>query len=316
MQLHYCYVEGGNFGDDMNTWFWDEIFPDYKSLAPSVTMFGIGSLLWRRQFDPFEHVLVMGSGAGYGVTPERVPDHAEIGWVRGPHTAKLMSLDDARWITDPACMVPDFARFANVRKRGDILLIPHVGTARLKLSWERIAERAGASYLSPANDAELVISRIAAADLVITESLHGAIVADAFRVPWVVIAISPTFNTFKFGDWAASMDLDLKAISALNGAKRLFRAYRSLGAFATKANANGVASPSSVSSRISADEKDVARNLFARFATVIEPMLINDVRRAAKRPQQLSDSRILAARQRRIRERINEVRECLVAAMA
>jgi succinoglycan biosynthesis protein ExoV len=53
-----------------------------------------------------------------------------------------------------------------------------------------------------------VIAKIAAARLVLTESLHGAILADTYGIPWSVFATSGNFGSTKFLDWCLSLDID------------------------------------------------------------------------------------------------------------
>jgi hypothetical protein len=69
---------------------------------------------------------------------------------------------------------------------------------------------AGATLLSPCGESEAVIRRIAAADFVVTESLHGAIIADAFGVPWRAIRVSSRFHHARWRDWADSLAVDLE----------------------------------------------------------------------------------------------------------
>jgi hypothetical protein len=40
--------------------------------------------------------------------------------------------------------------------------------------------------------------------------MHGAIIADTFRVPWVPISTRPSINTFKWLDWSESMGLEYR----------------------------------------------------------------------------------------------------------
>lgn len=88
-------------------------------------------------------------------------------------------------------------------------------TARLALNWDTIGQRAGLEVVLPQDDAVSVINRTREARLVIAESMHGTIIADAFRIPWIPVAISHHFNSFKWQDWADSMEVDFHMNEAL-----------------------------------------------------------------------------------------------------
>ena len=45
MNLKYCPIEGGNFGDTLNTMVWRTLFPHLSALRPDVLVYGIGTLL-------------------------------------------------------------------------------------------------------------------------------------------------------------------------------------------------------------------------------------------------------------------------------
>ena len=55
-----------------------------------------------------------------------------------------------------------------------------------------------------------VIRAIAQSRLVIAESMHAAILADAFRVPWIAVSTSHSINSFKWQDWAATVNVAYK----------------------------------------------------------------------------------------------------------
>ena len=321
MNLFFCQVDGGNFGDDMNGWFWDELFPDYPNLAPDTTLFGIGSILWRDNFKGHEKIMVMGSGSGYGVVPNELPKGTQIGFVRGPRTASLLGLKADMAITDPAIMVSTFERFQDVKKTGDVIFIPHVGTAKLPLNWERVAERAGVKYLSPANDSHDVIRELAGASLVIAESLHGAIIADAFQVPWLPISVSPTFNNHKWLDWCDSLEMEVTIQDFLVGMKktraRVAQIKNALGrgtmAGGAKQQSKKTPGGTHVAPTFSQEDKDVARKWVSRLSPAVETMLVHDLKRAKKMQGYLSSEIILKKRQSQILERIDQVRNQLVA---
>lgn len=319
MKLFYCEVDGGNFGDDMNEWFWEELFPEYKDLAPSTTMFGIGSILWRANFDGLERVLVMGSGSGYGVVPNKLPGNAEVGFVRGPRTAQLINLNPDMAITDPAAMMPTLGGFQDVVSNDEVVFIPHIGTAKLPLNWDGIADRAGVRYVSPAKNAHEVIGEISGARLVLAESMHGAIIADAFRVPWVPLSISPAFNEHKWLDWSDSLLLDIEFRHFLVGLKKSRALMNQVRSFVrgTRKFAHGermkkhLPNGTHVAPTFSTEAKDVARKWVSILSPAIEAMLVGDLVRAKKsKPFQSSDA-ILRKRQNMITDRIDQVKNRL-----
>jgi succinoglycan biosynthesis protein ExoV len=319
MKLRYCHVEDGNFGDDMNTWFWDEVFPDHANLSPDRVLLGIGSLLWDENLEPGDRITVMGSGTGVGRLPTFPLDHVDFAFVRGPKTAREFRLPAETAIADPAILV---SRIPSVSEplgdRSSTVFIPHCGTDRLPLDWQRLCEAAGMVHVSPRDESRSVIRRIAGAQRVITESLHGAIVAEAFRVPWTPIAINPAFGVFKWQDWAASMEIDLEISPALSRLKAAYgvltrvRYYvrwkmaRLKGAPEVK-----VAKPDGKqhlgSYRLGATDKSRARYAVSRFSGLIERALVSDLKRAAQARPHLARDGVLLDRQRRLLERIDAV---------
>ena len=324
MDLYYCKIDGGNFGDDMNAWFWDELFPDYPEIAPGYTLFGIGSILGKYFLKDHERVVVMGSGAGYTAFPDDLPGERIYGWVRGPLTTKNLGLKNDRAITDPAVMCPTLPSFQDLgHARSGRLFIPHVGTERSDLNWSGVAQRAGLEHLSPTTEAKQMIRRIARAELVVTESLHGAIIADAFRTNWVGIAISPTFSSYKWEDWAKSMELDLRLAPALRTPKSTFAAIKfarsklrnplgtRAGASKTRRLPKGELQSGGLEYRLKKTEKQAARGWVSRARPLLERILVRDLRKAAQTKQPLSDEAVLRARQAQIMERIEEMRQSL-----
>lgn len=188
-----------NFGDVMNPWFWDQILPGLaKAGGDDVVFSGIGSILNDRL--PAGRVnVVFGSGAGYGEPPQQ--RNWKFYAVRGPGTAKALGLSDVAF-GDPAILLPRVVPAVAGGER-QTLFVPHRESGALG-GWEKPCNALGIRYVDPQSDFLQVIRTISGAGLVITESLHGAIIADAYRVPWIPIVLFHS-SPFKWNDWANAL---------------------------------------------------------------------------------------------------------------
>lgn len=207
MQPFHWQSSHGNFGDDLNLWLWDFLLPGFRDVHPDVLLVGVGTVLNRDLLPKRRRKLVVGSGFGYG-TPPDFSDKAEwdIRSVRGPLTAARLGLDGRLGILDPAVMIADMSEFQGLQKLHDALFVPH-WESTVGGIWESVCRTAGLAYVDPCGEARSVIRAIAQSHLVVAESMHAAILADALRVPWVAVSTSPLINGFKWEDWAASLDL-------------------------------------------------------------------------------------------------------------
>lgn len=317
MKLYYSVSSSGNFGDDMNEWFWDELLSGWRQIQPDVTLFGIGTILGRNILDAHGRVLVCGSGAGYGTAGRIDRDKVEVSWVRGPRTAALIGVEPSLAITDPACMAAAMPQFSALpRGTGGAIFIPHRSTARLDLDWNRVGRHAGLRVVLPTGEAHAVIAEIASASLVVTESLHGAIFADAFRVPWVPVRISNQFNDFKWQDWAESVELSMRVEDALALPRKLWFRIREAKTLLRRAKtarpassgAGGQDIPDLHAVRASSDLGDAGRQrvkgLAKALAPVLELALGRDLRRASRAAPHLSRDGVVADRIDRIRGKL------------
>lgn len=211
MKLFYYHEKSGNFGDDLNAWLWDALLPGWQEWDTDVTLIGVGTILNAELDLPQSMKLVIGSGYGYGDAPDIGPNASwDIRSVRGPETARQLGLSASLGIIDPAIMISQLDEFKDIEKDGKApLFVPHHSNVD-RHPWERICGKLGIEYLSPKLNDKLVIRKIAAAPLVIAESMHAAIIADTFRVPWIPVDISGTFNYFKWNDFAKSVDVELR----------------------------------------------------------------------------------------------------------
>ncbi len=205
MKAYYWESHHGNFGDDLNLWLWDFLLPGFRDVHPDVLLVGVGTVLNPVLLPSGQKKLVVGSGYGYGTPPE-TGNAAEwdVRAVRGPLTAQKLGLSPDMGVTDPAAMITDMPEFQNLPKIHKKTFIPHWESAEFGM-WRSVCEPVGLTYLDPRGEAKSVIRQIAQSELIVAESMHGAILADAFRVPWVAVSTSRSINNFKWNDWASSV---------------------------------------------------------------------------------------------------------------
>lgn len=205
MKPYHWESHHGNFGDDLNLWLWDFLLPGLREVHEETLLVGVGTVLNPVLLPTGIRKLVIGSGYGYGAPPD-ISDSREwdVRCVRGQKTAERVGLPAEKGIVDPAVMVAEMPEFQNLPKRYKKTFIPHWESAEFGM-WQAVCEPAGLTYLDPRGEAKSVIQAIAQSELIIAESMHGAILADAFRVPWITVSTSPSINDFKWNDWASSV---------------------------------------------------------------------------------------------------------------
>lgn len=210
MKIHQISGVEHNFGDELNAWLWPELFPAlFDGADDGVNFIGIGSILDRRL--PADGLnVVLGTGGGYAQAPDvrAAPQRWCIYGVRGPLTARLLSLPEEAALSDPAILLARHPRWRDRNAcRREIVFVPHWKSVRFG-QWSEACAMAGVQFVDPRDDAQTLIGRIAGARLVIAESMHAAIVADALRVPWIPIVLSREIAPFKWTDWAATVGME------------------------------------------------------------------------------------------------------------
>jgi succinoglycan biosynthesis protein ExoV len=204
MKVFYYKDKAGNFGDDLNEWIWKAIWPALpEGDSDGQLLVGIGTIIGLKMPEGSWTKLVMGSGVGYMDVP-KLDDSWVFFAVRGPMSAEALGLPESAAITDAAAFLrtlPEYARPPESRQ--GVVFMPHI-TAQTGY-WDKVCEKAGVRYISPRWDSRELLDIINTSELVLADAMHSAICADALRVPWVPLAISPHINTFKWVDWTASL---------------------------------------------------------------------------------------------------------------
>jgi succinoglycan biosynthesis protein ExoV len=193
-----------NFGDELNTVLWPHLLPGFFDEDPAVRFLGIGSVLDQRHAS---QALKLVAGSGYGGYEAKpvLDDSWIIHWVRGRATAVTLGLPAALALGDPAVLVPKaFGRAAAGGQ--DVGFMPHFESAGWG-AWRSVAEMTGVRLIDPRDPPLAILQAIGRCKLLLSEALHGVIVADALRVPWVAIRPRARVHRAKWWDWADTMEL-------------------------------------------------------------------------------------------------------------
>ncbi|GAB6162469.1 hypothetical protein JCM12298_16280 [Desulfothermus naphthae] len=213
MKLFYYSSNIFNFGDALNEWLWPKIFPDLFDNDEKIIFIGIGTILDSRiPENPFK--VVFGSGVRYPQNPPKIDCKWDIRALRGKLSAKILGIDEKVSITDPAILVNLFFK-SDFQKCYKISYMPYFRSA--SKDWELACKLAGVKYIDPRKSIEECFLDIARSEYLISEAMHGAIVADAFRVPWIPVRSLNKFyedsvHNFKWNDWCSSLNLAFRPI--------------------------------------------------------------------------------------------------------
>ncbi len=217
----------------MNEWIWDELTPDLANLgSEDDVLVGLGSILHGNRLRSYKsEIAIMGSGYNLGSTiDEETYRRCRFYAVRGPKTKAAFELSDSVAMLDPGSLAADL-QAPSLTSHQRVLFIPHrknMLEEELEFPLEDIVKEAGLELLSPGLDSRFVLEKISGASLVVSESLHGLIVADAYRVPWIAVKFGPRVTPYKFRDWGASLDVDIDFIDLFPGLNFIARLERKL----------------------------------------------------------------------------------------
>lgn len=219
MQLYYHKSPAGNFGDDLSPWLFSLSIPEWRDVADDDhCIFGVGTILTERTLAKFPKPIILGSGGTKKTVPSRsVLEKCDFISVRGPLTRDMLGLPHNILLGDPAIYIPRLLDPSTPCGGQKTAFVPHHLTLAGPMGGEirrAVEQELDIKVISPSQDFRMVVNHIRSASLVLTESLHGAIIADTFRVPWCAVAFSPVFNSFKWLDWGRSVGIEPKVHTA------------------------------------------------------------------------------------------------------
>lgn len=210
MDIYFCDCGGvPNFGDQLNLWLWPRVIPELQNTHTNGIFLGIGTIL-TNDIPVSPRYFICGSGT-WGHTPRlRLTDRHAVYFVRGPLTADRLGLDRTIGITDPAALLRAVYSADQTRRSG-IALMPHYATEQAGL-WSAVAEDLGFRYIDATAPCSVVLQQISQSELLITDAMHGAIAADALRVPWIPFEAYRRKRQFKWHDWCESLGMTFDPI--------------------------------------------------------------------------------------------------------
>lgn len=232
MKLIYYKADIGNFGDDLNKWLWPKIFGEnFFNDSKEDCFIGIGSILNENsnlmlEVQNYENKHIFGSGVRSINTNLKFDSSYNAVFYRGPFSALKMEGKADNYISDSAygIVFTDFYKkllSENIKKH-EISFIPYFRSEN-RTDWKKMCLLNGWNYISPTkNDIEFTLKEIAQSNYIITEAMHGAILADAFRVPWKRIRFHAHINEteavseFKWNDWLSSIGINFSYYKTLS----------------------------------------------------------------------------------------------------
>jgi succinoglycan biosynthesis protein ExoV len=204
MRLHYYKDPQGNFGDDLNPWLWPRLIPHLLDDNSNELFVGIGTLLNDTlPVAPVTHIF--GSGVGYGKRLPVVDERFVIHALRGPLSAAALGVSANLAVTDAAVLI---RLFAPVRPTPHVRcgLIAHSSSLD-QFDWSVTCELAGIRFINCQWDVDHVLQAMGECEIMLCEAMHGAIVADALRIPWIPLSLYGDLLSFKWEDWLASLNM-------------------------------------------------------------------------------------------------------------
>lgn len=204
-----------NIGDETTSFVLDKLFDITAERVelPQGQIVGAGSILqnaWNQKSAGISHVV----GAGF-VMPQlhrQIPPHLAIHSVRGYLTRESIDTANKSAISvgDPGLLVSEFAPKKPRRPKFSYGIIPHI-SALVANEWTSSNDHLPNSVKIDVRTLDIVafIRAMQDCEIIVSQSLHGLIFADALGIPntWVGDWDSPVRggNNYKFFDYFSSV---------------------------------------------------------------------------------------------------------------
>lgn len=222
MKLIYYSCDAGNIGDELNVWLWPKIFGDTIFEKNNDTAFlGIGSILlensnYIEEANQYKNKVVFGTGVRSVSEQIKIDESWYVSFLRGPFSSLRLTQSKADYITDSAyfvALLDKYPEYLKTPKKYKVSVIPYYKSMD-KMDWKKLCDTLGWHLITPETmDVEHFIEEVAASEFVISEAMHGAILADIMRVPWKRLRFfshqfeGEKVSEFKWMDWLFSIGI-------------------------------------------------------------------------------------------------------------
>jgi len=199
----WYWAKGNNFGDMLNLPVLKYMSEgkmqfNYVSKYSHGKLLAVGSILRKLYIND----IVWGAGV---IKKEyiNVPAGVKILAVRGPLTKKMLKIQYKIPYGDPGLLMPEIYTPVKLDKEYDVGIIPHYVDDQLM----QIKNDNNILMINVRDNYKEIINKINSCNLIISSSLHGVLVSEAYRKP-VIWVKSPSGkiigHSFKFNDYFLS----------------------------------------------------------------------------------------------------------------
>jgi succinoglycan biosynthesis protein ExoV len=211
MKITYFQGIEPNFGDDLNPWLWPRLIPNFFDDDEKTIFLGIGSILGETPYKEDVKKIVFGAGfvPEYHNRPCISHSNWDIYFVRGPRTAKMLNLPHNLGLGDSAILLRTIIKPPLNLSLGVVSFIPHWESMR-RGNWAEVCRLANVNLIDPRLPVEIILHELKRSKMIIAEAMHGAIIADALRIPWIPVLPLNQVHRGKWLDWADSLELKLQ----------------------------------------------------------------------------------------------------------
>jgi pyruvyltransferase len=227
--INLIYFNGpgnGNFGDELSPFIVNKLINSKKYnlfynkfKKENINFIAIGSMVQAAKNDYH----IWGSGLITDKPHPALNDFCRLNIhaVRGPQTYNFLKnmkckLEVPQIYGDPSLLCPEFLKPEIIQEYSDkIGIVPHYDNYNkiLDMFNKSSLNKLDYIFINPLDEEEEVITKIISCRYIISNSLHGLIISDAYNIPnvWLNIQIAH-HSDFKFTDYFQSQSREIKFI--------------------------------------------------------------------------------------------------------